>query len=178
MVPWTASSLAPSSEPCSTAPFAMVGVAPLAVKRLVPSAVRTDVSEKVEDADPTDDGAAVRSGDGDAAVWRDANVAGGDGDGLLLRVENGLALAGLEDSGGGAGEGSVACVRMPLCGLNGEEACALNGEVERIAGGLELALAEIETVAAEDAEVVDGCRRPETRCRGPGRGRPARTPLK
>src|SRR5205814_5297709 len=56
---------------------------------------------EVEGPYPADDHTAVDCGDGDAAVWRDVDGARGDGDGLLVDVEDGLALGGLEDTGRG-----------------------------------------------------------------------------
>ncbi len=138
------------------AAFAGTGFAPFAEKRFAPSAVRTDFSGKSKV--PTRPTIALPSGrrDGDAAVWRDVYGAGGNGDGSLVGVEDRLALSRLEDSGGGAGEGSVAGVADAVRGLDGEEPLALQGEVEGIAGGLEFSLSEVEAIAAEDPEAVDG----------------------
>ena len=63
-------------------------------------------------------------------------------------------MAGLEDSRGGAREGAVAGVADAVGSLYGEESLALQGEIEWVAGDSELALAEIEPIAAEDAEAV------------------------
>src|SRR5271170_6691574 len=76
--------------------------------------------------------------------------------GFLVGVEDGLALARLEDSGGGAGEGSVSRVPNAVGRLDGEEALALEGQVEWIASGFHLTLSEIEAVSAEDAEAIYG----------------------
>jgi hypothetical protein len=61
---------------------------------------------------------------------------------------DGLALGGLENSGGGAGEGTITRVSDSAGCLDGEEALAFEGQVERIAGGSNLSLAEIESVSA------------------------------
>src|SRR5215469_6374183 len=71
-------------------------------------------------------GAVIRC-DGDAAVGGDVNGAGGNGDGLLVSVEDGFALAGLKDASRGALEGSVACVLDALGSLDSEETTALDG---------------------------------------------------
>ncbi len=85
---------------------------------------------EVEDAYPAYDGASIGRRDRDAAVWRDVYGAARDRDGLLVGVEDGFALGRLEDSGGGAGEGAIARVSDAVCGLDGEEALTLQGEVE------------------------------------------------
>ena len=87
---------------------------------------------KVEGPHSSDYDAPVSRRHGDVAVWRDVNGAGGDGDGLLVGVEDGLALGGLEDTGWGAGEGAVPRVADAVGCLDGEEALAFQGEVERI----------------------------------------------
>ena len=104
---------------------------------------------EVKGPHPANNHAAVGRRDGDAAVCRDVDGAGRDSDGLLIGVEDGLALGRLEDSGGGAGESAIASVANTVGCLDREEALTLEGEIQWIASGSYLTLSQIETVSAK-----------------------------
>src|SRR6185437_13917025 len=129
---------------------------------------------KGENADVADN----RAPDRNRASRTDGDVSSRDLNGPALRIQNRLALGGNQHSVVSTLETAVPRITDTIPGLDREKALPFDGDIQRIAGDGEGALAKINLIAAQHAEVVHRTIQLVAKCAGAHQGRAEIFPLR